>query len=122
MAKYFQVVRTDFCGRVTGEIFSDPRKAIERFIHDSRQGSTYPDIIFRAIDSPVVTMATDKITMVFLEKINKFREWDVTFSCEDPAGLNLASRKISEGHGGIYFSDTVVYNYKTGDIIAELHQ
>ena len=122
MAQYFQVVRTDFCGRVTGEIFSDPRKAIERFIQDSQHRSTYPDIIFRAIDSPVVTMATDKITMVFLEKISRFNDWNVTFSCEEPGGLDLSSRKIIGRPEGVYFSDTVVYNYKTGKVIAELHQ
>ena len=122
MAKYFQVVRTDFCGRVTGEVFSDPRDAIRQFIWDSQRRSTYPDIIFRAIDSPVVTMATDKITMVFLEKINRFNDWNITFSCEDPKSLDLSSRKITEGHNGTYFSDTVIYDYKTGKIIAELHQ
>lgn len=122
MAQYFQVVRTDICGRVTGEVYSDPREAIKQFIYDSKRGATYPDLIFRAIGSSIVTRATYRITMVYLEKVSGVNDWNITFSCEDPKDLDLSTRRVTEGYGGRYYTDTVVYNYKTGDIIAELHQ
>lgn len=122
MAQYFQVVRTDICGRVTGEVYSDPGEAIKQFIYDSKRRATYPDIIFRAIGSPVVTMATDRITMVYLEKLSGFKDWNITFSYKDPKDLDLSTRRVTDGYEGRYFTDTVVYNYKTGKVIAELHQ
>lgn len=119
---YWQVIRTNRRGKISGTNHIDPREAISQFIWDSKKGGCI-DIFFRRAGQLVLTMPSNQINYVYLEKLNT-GGWDVSFSCEnlEQAREALKRREIPCDYNGVYYQHTIVIDFRTNQRVLELHQ
>lgn len=83
--EYFQIVRTDKRGRITGDTFDDPLEALCQFSVDQKASDTYTDVFFRKLGSLSLTMARDyTIAIISQNEVNGSITTTIKMNKQDP--------------------------------------
>lgn len=112
----WQIFRTDLKGKITGELFSDPAKAVATFIGDYKYAKgIYSEICFRKLGDLALRIADDKLKYAILRK-RKTGSISVEFPCLDLEGTKGYLEPFIPDS-----SDITVLSFETGEIKYEYH-
>lgn len=124
MANYWQIIRTDEYGRISGETYSDPLTAVKCISADYKT-KHYPELFLKPFGSTVCKFPSDKTNYAVISKSTMCGgEIIVEFDHRELKDMEelIEARKIQKGYTGRYYTDTIIFDFRTGKIVKELHQ